>query len=147
MKARFLLIWLVPVLLLSCSSNPTTPEGNGGSGTTEAAPKSGTWTAATDFGKLEFVVSSDGRSITEIKYTFSGWKGKSGSIKISNNTSWSIASRKFEIKNDLDPDPLRTENWTVTGTFAASGIEANGTWKAVIGGTTSSGSWKGSPQT
>ncbi len=25
-----------------------------------------------------------------------------------------------EIKNDLDPDPLRTESWTIKGTFASS---------------------------
>ncbi len=147
MKTKTLLIVLITAFVLACGDNPTTPEStSGGGGNTVAAPKSGTWTATTDFGGLEFVVSSDSKSITEIKYTFSGWKGKSGSIKISNSSGWGISDRKFEIKNDLDPDPLRTESWTVKGTFANNGNEASGTWEAVISGSTSSGNWNGTPK-
>lgn len=147
MKTKILLILLISAIILACGDNPTTPETNSdGGGNTVVAPKSGTWAASTDFGGLEFVVSSDSKSITEIKYTFSGWKGKNGSIKVSNSSGWEISDHKFEIKNDLDPDPLRAESWTIKGTFVPNGNEASGTWEAVVSGATSSGNWNGTPK-
>jgi hypothetical protein len=146
MRAKILMMAVVAAWILACGDNPTTPAGGGGGGDTEVAPKSGTWAATTDFGGLEFVVSSDSKTITEIKYTFSGWKGKSGSIKIGNSSGWQISSRQFEIKNDLDPDPLRTETWTIKGTFHTNGKQATGTWNATISGATFSGNWQGAPK-
>ncbi len=106
------------------------------------------WTADTDFGGFDFIVNPNGDAITKITLKFSNWKGRSGSISVSDPSGWAISNRKFEIKIDLsDPlDPQDKEIWTFNGTFSVSGDQASGTWKAVINGSTYSGSWKAFPK-
>lgn len=113
------------------------------------SPQTKEWTADTSFGGIDFVVNSSGDAITKITLKFSSWKGRSGSIGVSRPSGWAITNRSFEIELDLsDPlDPLDREKWTIKGTFSVSGDQASGTWRAVIGSSTYSGSWKGYPKT
>ena len=112
-------------------------------------PTSKEWTADTDFGGLDFTVSPTGNSIIKITLKFSNWKGRSGSIGVTNPSGWTISNRSFDIDIDLsDPlDPSDKEEWTIKGTFSISGDRASGTWRAVIGSSTYSGSWDGFPKT
>lgn len=112
-------------------------------------PMSREWTADTNFGGLDFTVSPTGNSITKITLRFLNWKGRSGSIGVTNPSGWTIFNKSFDIDIDLsDPlDPSDKEEWTIKGTFSAGGDRASGTWRAVIGGSTYSGSWNGFPKT
>jgi hypothetical protein len=40
-----------------------------------------------------------------------------------------------------------SDNWTFEGTFETSGDRASGTWKAVIGSQTLTGTWIAQPKT
>jgi hypothetical protein len=111
--------------------------------------KPGEWTAKTGFGRFDFIVDSRGDYITKVTLRFSNWRGRSGSIGVSRSPGWAISNRKFDIDIDLltDPfDPLKREDWTFKGTFSENGKKASGTWKAVISGSTYSGTWEGSPK-
>ena len=111
--------------------------------------KPGEWTAKTGFGSFDFIVNSEGDYITKVTLRFSNWRGRSGSIGVSRSPGWAITNRKFEIDIDLlmDPfDPFKREDWTFKGKFSENGKKASGTWKAVISGSTYSGSWQGSPK-
>jgi len=142
LKLGSLLILLF--LLLFCKSSPTSPDANQEESIKN--PKSGYWTSVTDFGGLEYTVSTDSKYITNIKYTFSNWNGRSGSISLSSNPGWAITERKFEIKNDLDPDVFKKEEWLINGTFANNGEVASGSWSVVINGTNHSGTWSAKPK-
>lgn len=141
---KFGSILILMFLLVFCKSSPTSPDSQPGD--TVKNPKSGDWSAVTDFGGLEFTVSADSKYISKVKYTFSNWNGRSGSISLSSNPGWAITERKFEIKNDLDPDAFKKEEWIIKGTFANSGETASGTWSVVLNGTNHSGTWNGKPK-
>lgn len=111
---------------------------------------SGTWNATSGFGSFDFTVNSERTNITEIVYNFSNWTcggvTQSGSISVSSNPGWPITDRVFEIEVDINPDPFDKTPITISGTFAASGDQASGTWEAVVNLTTCSGSWQASPE-
>lgn len=110
----------------------------------------GEWTATTDFGWIDFWVNFEGTYVTKIKFNFTGWMGRSGSITVSRTPGWEISDRQFEISRDLNPDPFIIEMWTVKGTFSycsdQASDQATGTWDVVIYGTPYSGTWTGSPK-
>lgn len=115
--------------------------------TVTAAPvKAGEWTATSDFGSFDFIVSSGSNYITKITYKFASWSCGgvtiSGTIIISKSPGWPISNRSFEIENYLDPN--RKMQLTIKGTFSDSGVQASGSWEAKIYGSTCSGSWQGS---
>lgn len=110
-------------------------------------PQSGDWTATTGFGSLDFQVNQESTAITSIKYNFSSWTcgivTLSGSVGISSPSGWAISDRQFTIKNTLDM--VGNQTMTISGSFGDSGDQASGTWKAVMYGSTCSGTWEASP--
>jgi hypothetical protein len=107
-------------------------------------PKPGDWTASTAFGTLDFTVNSASTYITKFTITYNNWKGRSGSVIVSQDPGWAISGRTFKIEDTLSG--YIPEQWTIDGTFESSGDKASGTWKVVIGGQTESGSWQASPK-
>ncbi len=126
--------------LTSCDS-PEGPSDSSNSSSSVSPPKAGDWTASTTFGSLDFVVNSAGTYVTKVTFNFSNWRGRSGSVSTSKDPGWAISSRSFKVETSILSD-----QWTVEGTFENSGIKASGTWKAVIGGQTETGSWQASPK-
>jgi hypothetical protein len=103
--------------------------------------QSGRWVATTDFGSFELVIDSGGNSISQIKFIFSGWHGTSGSITVSRDGGWPINDRKFTIETDLSSSWSYDDVYTIMGTFADNGKEADGTWREDLNGAIFSGSW------
>ena len=139
MKTKFsiLLTVCLCLYLISCQS----PSGPSDSAASVSLPKPGDWTTSTAFGTLDFTVNSASSYITKVIFTFNNWKGRSGSVSTSKDPGWAISNRSFKIETNIMSD-----QWTIDGTFESSGNKASGTWKAVIGGQTESGSWQALPK-
>lgn len=103
-------------------------------------PQAGEWTATTTFGSFDFVVNGAGTYITSLTLNFSDWQGLSGSVTVSKDPGWSITNGNFYIDTEVMGD-----DWTIEGTFSNTGTSASGTWEAVRGGQTYSGSWTAYP--
>ncbi len=139
MKTKFSLLFTVCLCLslVTCKS----PSGPSDSAASVSPPKPGDWTTSAAFGTLDFTVNSASTYITKVTFTFNGWKGRSGSVSTSKDPGWAISNRSFKIETSIMSD-----QWTIDGTFENSGNKASGTWKAVIGGQTESGSWQALPK-
>lgn len=120
------LICLFLILFPYCKSKtPITPETPAATTTTTttttlpAVVQPGEWTANTDFGVLDFTVSSDSNYITEVKFTWSNWRCggvvKSGSVSISKSPGCPISNRSFEFEDTFYSG---NEQWTIIGTFS-----------------------------
>lgn len=138
-------LWLclcIP-LLLACphDDNPVNGDDDG-----DHTIKPGEWTATADFGTMDFVVGSEGETITEISYNFDAWScggaTRSGTITTQRPSGWRISNRNIQISIDFSSVHLEM---TIEGSFAANGDQASGTFEAVSYGTTCSGDWIASP--
>lgn len=123
--------------LIACKS----PASSSDTSTPASPPKAGDWTTSTTFGTLDFTVNSASTYITKVTFNFNGWKGRSGTVSVSKDPGWAISSRTFKIETSIMSD-----QWTIDGTFETSGSKASGTWKAVVGGQTETGSWQALPK-
>ncbi len=135
---------ILTVCLCLCLATCKSPASSSDSSTPVYPPKSGDWTASTAFGTLDFTVNGASSYITKFTITYNNWKGRSGSVIISKDPGWAISGRTFKIEHTISG--YVTEQWTIDGTFESSGNKASGTWKAVIGGQTESGSWQALPK-
>jgi hypothetical protein len=144
MKSKSIFIILVFLLFLVSCKSPAGPDTNGSGPETPAVypPQPGDWTSTTTFGSFEINVNGASTHVTKILFTFANWMGRSGSVSVSKDPGWSITNRSFKIETSLMGD-----QWTVEGTFENSGTKAAGTWTAVLGGQTESGSWSATPKT
>jgi hypothetical protein len=148
MKKIAVLVVSLSLLSLSCKT-PTSDASSGSTSsvsttTTSVAvvqPKAGTWTSTTDFGTLEFDVNDSATYITKVTFNFNGWMGISGGVAVSKNPGWAIANRTFQVTATIIG-----AQWTIDGTFDNTGVKASGTWKAVIGGQTQTGTWQAVPK-
>jgi hypothetical protein len=141
MKFKSIFLVLALFFFIASCKSPNGPDDNGNGSNQVYPPKAGDWTASTTFGTLEFNVNAASTHVTKITLIFNGWKGRSGSVSTSKDPGWSISNRYFKAETNILGD-----QWTIEGTFENSGNSASGTWKAVIGGQTESGSWQGSPK-
>ena len=104
----------------------------------------GTWTVATGFGTLEFVVDSSSTGITKVSYHFSdfscGGIPFSGTLSVSKTTPpWPLSDRQFAIETFLTPG---VSQMTISGTFDGTGEEASGTWEVSVPADTCAGTWE-----
>lgn len=114
-----------------------------------ASVKPGNFTGTTDFGDFVFVVNETGTAVTELEYNFSDWTcgivTRSGTLKISSGSGWTITDNQFSIDITLFFDPFNPsvkETMTFGGTFSDSGDQASGSWESDVRGTTCSGNWE-----
>ena len=103
--------------------------------TAPAPPKSGDWTASTEFGELRFAVSSNGTGIAQISFDFVDFEcagsQMSGGVSIENENLWPITDGQFIINVSTFPV------WyvVVKGEFDKAGTQASGTWEISAEGT------------
>lgn len=113
----------------------------------QKAIQSGRWTASTSFGTLEFIVSSGGNSISEIRLIFSDWH-YAALLEFAwyPPSGFGINNRKFTIIIDLvslrQHHEYPEDIYTISGEFADNGREAEGTWEEDLNGSHYSGNWE-----
>jgi len=109
-------------------------------------PKSGDWTAKTDFGSVVFTVNPDGTEITKAVFNFTNFQCGPGSVSGSMGLEFSegqkIENNKFSIKFDDNvqlgvPDPLNpvppmsnVRTILINGEIKSDGLHASGTWES-----------------
>ena len=113
-----------------------------------AVPMPGEWAGSAEFGEFTFIVDSDSAAITEISYWLSDWMcgptTMSGGMSVTPEPPWPIVEGTFTIETDLGHSPGSLP-MTFEGVFDTA-TEASGTWTAVSGGTTCSGTWEASSE-
>lgn len=112
----------------------------GGYSRIDAQPRSGDWTASTDFGEFTFRVDSNRTHINKISFTFVSFTcgniTQSGTNTSGRSPGWPITNNEFNIECNYEWTIM-----TVGGTFTQTGDEASGTWSDNVEGTTCSGTW------
>jgi hypothetical protein len=115
-----------------------------------APPVAGEWNGSAGFGELSFTVDSTSTGITEITWNWleftCGGVTKNGSETSAYVTPLPIINAQFPtvtLSNFVTADP--SSEFSMSGTFDASGTYASGTYEAVVFGTTCSGTWNASP--
>jgi len=115
-----------------------------------ANPVSGDWTGSAGFGDLSFTVDSTGTGITEITWDWIDFTcdgvTKNGSITWTPGTPEPIINGQFTVEYPgtfVSGDPY--SEFSMSGTFDASGTHASGTYEAVVFGTSCPGTWNASP--
>lgn len=114
-------------------------------GGTNGTPVEGLWTGTSDFGEIEFEVSSDGNYIEKLKIIFVDFScgivaSTSGSITFSKSPGWSISDGEFSMHVTLSQTQNREMD--ITGFFGNGGTDATGTYTADYDGTICQGAWE-----
>ena len=106
---------------------------------TPTLPKSGEWTASTEFGELKFTVNPDSTGIAKVSFNFTEFKcggaQASGGVSVEKPTLWSITGGQFTIDTSLSLGKV-----VIKGKFDETGTHASGTWEINI----CSGTWESS---
>lgn len=116
---------------------------------TPAPPRSGVWSASTEFGELAFTVNPEGTAITRVSLNFSQFQ--CGPLAISTRFSaehpslWAITGRQFTVTfNDLPPwvSPPLEPPLSIRGKFDETGTHVSGTWEVHVDGAVCSGTFE-----
>jgi len=150
-------LMLLALLIGGCAGGETEPEGTAQPAppTATSAPPSGPavptpgeWGGSAEFGEFTFIVDSDSAAITEISYWLSDWTcgptTTSGGMSVTPEPPWAIVQGRFSIETELGGFSGSLP-MTIDGAFEIE-THAAGTWTAVSGGTTCSGTWEASSQ-
>ena len=139
-KAQIIGIPLLIVVFVLGACAPKTPTPT--TTPTPALPKSGEWTALTEFGELSFTVNPDSTGIAKISLHFPG-EFKCGGIQVSggivsveNPNLWPITDGQFTVDTSLSLGKV-----VIDGKFDETGTHASGTWEINV----CSGTWESSP--